>query len=383
MEEKEGVGAWNIKNAKKAIMKALEEAWDSETMEKPYSELSNFAECIVYALEGIWLSKKLKKTGIKRRYLVSMDIENGKLQWQLIGNEAQADELPGPEPNLHLLFKFSSKFFIMLHIGYHVSIAGSIDLSFDRAKELGCTAMQIFVTNPRGWSMKELSKEEVEKFVEKKAYGIEPVAHMPYLPNLASPKKSVYDKSIKALEENIERCNMLEISYLVVHLGSTLGVEEKALDRVSNAISKCIDKYDGMLLLENEAGQRNSVGSKLEELKEIYERISSRKLGFCLDTCHAFESGYDIRDQKVVSNIEKTLGRSNIKAIHLNDAKYPLGSGKDRHQNIGLGYIGEDGFSSFFKNRWVVEKEIILETPYSKEISPKEELSLAIKLAGF
>ena len=230
--------------------------------------------------------------------------------------------------------------------------------------------------------MSTLSKEEKELFVEKeKSYGIDVVAHMPYLPNLASPKEDVYKASIEALKLNIARCNELGIKYLVTHLGSTIGVNEHAIESVANAIASCIDSYYGTLLLENEAGQLNSVGSRLEELKSISKLVSSKKIGYCLDTCHVFESGYDIAKKEVVAEIANVLGKDNIKVIHLNDAKYPLGSGKDRHENIGFGYIGNEGFRSFFSNKWPAEKIIILETPYSDKISPDEELSLARKLA--
>ncbi len=268
----------------------------------------------------------------------------------------------------------------MLRIGYHVSIAKSIDLAFDRAKELGCTALQLFVTNPRSWKMKELSEEEKKLFVEKEK--IPAVAHMPYLPNLASPREDVYKASIEAMKANMARCNELKIPYLVTHLGSTLGSSKKeSIEKVASAIGECIDGYEGTLLMENEAGQRNSVGSKIEEMKEIYEIVGSGKLGFCFDTCHAFEAGYDISNAETMQSISKVLGKERIKVIHLNDAKYPLGSGKDRHANIGLGYIGIEGFRHFFDNRWISEKIIILETPYSKKITPQEELELAKSLA--
>jgi len=385
-----GVEAWPYtKKTKYKLVTALEAMWKEagrarkshvkkDEVQIDYASLADIARCTMGIVEATVLSKKLKNSGTNRKYEANVYIEDGKVAWQLTGNS----ELPGPGPVLHPIFKVLNLLFIMLRIGYHVSIAKSIDLSFDRAKELRCTAMQIFVTNPRSWKMSTLGKEEKELFVEKeKSYGIEVVAHMPYLPNLASPKEKVYKASINALKLNMARCNELDIKYLITHLGSTIGVNEHAVERVANAIANCIDGYDGMLLLENEAGQLNSVGSKLEELKSISNLVSSKKIGYCLDTCHAFESGYDIAKREVVAEIANKLGKDRIKVIHLNDAKYPLGSGKDRHENIGFGYIGNEGFRSFFSNKWPAERIIILETPYSDKISPDEELSLAKKLA--
>ena len=385
-----GVEAWPYtKKTKYKLVTALEAMWKEaggarkshvkkDEVQIDYASLADIARCTMGIVEATVLSKKLKKSGINRKYEATIYIENGKVAWQLTGNP----ELPGPGPVLHPIFKVLNIISIMLRIGYHVSIAKSIDLSFDRAKELTCTAMQLFVTNPRSWKMSTLSKEEKELFVEKeKSYSIDVVAHMPYLPNLASPKEDVYKASIEALKLNIARCNELGIKYLVTHLGSTIGVNEHAIESVANAIASCIDGYNGTLLLENEAGQLNSVGSRLEELKSISDFISSKKIGYCLDTCHVFESGYNIAKKEVVAEIANVLGKDNIKVIHLNDAKYPLGSGKDRHENIGFGYIGNEGFRSFFSNKWPAEKIIILETPYSDKISPDEELSLARKLA--
>lgn len=394
MEDAKGSGAWPYTNlAKRRLVTALEEMWREaekgkykrsrvEEEEIDYATLAEMARCIMSAVEVVVASRKMKSAGAKREYRLYIEIENGKVAWQLTGDEAEADELPGPGPVPHLIFKVSILIFIMLRIGYHVSIAKSIDLSFDRAKELGCTAMQLFVTNPRSWTMKRLSKEEKERFIEKQSYNISAVAHMPYLPNLASPREEVYKESKRALKENIERCNELGINMLITHLGSTLGEEKDPSKKVAEAIGEYIDIFEGTILLENEAGQRNSVGSKMEELKDIYDLLKSNKVGFCFDTCHAFASGYDIRDTRIMKKIERLLGKERIKVVHLNDAKYPLGSGKDRHQNIGLGYIGEEGFRRFFENRWLAEKNIILETPYSSEISPYEELALARKLAG-
>ncbi|MDE1854931.1 MAG: deoxyribonuclease IV [Candidatus Micrarchaeota archaeon] len=252
-------------------------------------------------------------------------------------------------------------------IGYHVSIAGTYDLALDRAKEIGCTCMQIFPSNPRGWAVKELSEKEMYNFRAKaKAFDINPVfVHMPYLPNLASPKDDVYAKSKEAMIEALSRCNALGARYLIVHLGSHLGLgAEAGRERVAAAVNE-MERHAGnaTILLENEAGQRNSVGSKLDELVDIYNRVGHKQIGFCLDTCHVFAAGYDISKREVAQEVTDTLGMERIHCLHLNDAKYPLGSGLDRHADIGFGRIGRSGFENFFKVDGMKEKPMIMETP--------------------
>ncbi len=268
----------------------------------------------------------------------------------------------------------------MLRIGYHISIAGSFDLAFDRAKSINCTTMQIFPSNPRSWSIKELKEEEIESFREKvRTYDISPViAHMPYLPNLSSPDNRIYKKSVNALCDVADQCRLLGISIIVMHIGSHKGTGvEKGLERVAKALNSSAEKLEGLnILFENGANQKNSVGSKLEELKKLKESVSIES-GFCFDTCHAFAAGYDIRKEETIELIDSVLGIENIKAIHMNDAKYGLGSGKDRHENIGFGYIGIEGFKTFFTRKEFRMKPIIMETPISGKISAIEEMKVA------
>lgn len=276
----------------------------------------------------------------------------------------------------------------MLRIGYHVSIAGSIDLAFDRAKEVGCTAMQVFLSNPRGWSVKTLEKEEIQAFRAKdRSFGIAPVfAHMTYLPNIASPNNSAYKKSVAALESALQRCDLLGIRYLIIHLGSHLGKgREVGFDRAIGALREVENRdKEIMLLLENEAGQRNSIGSRLEDLVDLHARISKEvneiDVGFCLDTCHVFEAGYDIRNKEVVSEVFDELGEENVRVIHLNDARFDLGRAVDRHENIGLGFIGKDGFRTFLRHKAVRGKPLIMETPMRSTRTDRQEIDLVRRL---
>lgn len=261
-----------------------------------------------------------------------------------------------------------------MQIGCHVSISGSIDKAVDNAIERECSAFQIFTRNPRGWHAKELSETDIKNFKDKlKASKIDRLAtcaHMPYLPNLSSPKKDGFEKSVKSLVEEVKRCGKLGIPYLVTHLGSHLGTgEEEGIKRLVQALTTAGQvKNDVMILLENTAGQKNSVGSGFEQLGEIFRMLKpAKKFGVCLDTCHAFVSGYDLRTEKGVKEtfkeFEKHVGMENLKILHLNDAKGDIGCNLDRHYHIGLGNIGEEGMKAVIKLISKKKIPIVLETP--------------------
>jgi deoxyribonuclease IV len=261
-----------------------------------------------------------------------------------------------------------------MQIGCHVSISGSIDKAVDNAVERECSAFQIFTRNPRGWHAKELSETDIKNFKGKlKASKIDRLAtcaHMPYLPNLSSPKKDGFEKSVKSLVEEVERCGKLGIPYLVTHLGSHLGTgEEEGIKRLIEALTTAGQvKNDVVILLENTAGQKNSVGSGFEQLGEIFRKLKpAKKFGVCLDTCHAFVSGYDLRTEKGVKEtfkeFEKHVGMENLKILHLNDAKGDIGCNLDRHYHIGLGNIGEEGMKAVIKLISKKKIPIVLETP--------------------
>ena len=256
----------------------------------------------------------------------------------------------------------------------HVSISGRVDQAPERAKELGCDTFQMFTRNPRGWRFSKLKSDEVAEFRRKaNEFGFIPVVtHMPYLPNLSSPRKIIYNKSVKSLSAEMERCADLAIPYVVTHLGSHLGKGvEIGLERIISAVNTAISENvsnEVMLLLENTAGTKNSMGSSFEDVKKILDGIEQKnRVGLCFDTAHAFAAGYDLRTIEAVDEtlrrFDRVLGIDRLKVIHLNDSKGELGSGRDRHEHIGLGYIGENGFSSFLKHQSVKDLPIILETP--------------------
>ena len=198
----------------------------------------------------------------------------------------------------------------MLRIGYHVSISGGLELSFDRAEEVGCTSMQIFLGGPRNWNLRGISKDEIGKFSRRAGSAdVRPViVHMPYLPNLASPHMEIFEKSLESLSAHAQRCGELGIRYLVAHLGSSMGKgKDEGIRNVVNAINSAEIPKGVTLLMENQARHQNSVGASLEDLRGIYSGIVRKNVGFCIDTCHLFASGYDIRDANTVEQIDKAL----------------------------------------------------------------------------
>ncbi|MEM3591607.1 MAG: deoxyribonuclease IV [Candidatus Bathyarchaeia archaeon] len=278
-----------------------------------------------------------------------------------------------------------------MRIGFHMSIYGSVDKAVDRALEIGCNTLQIFTRNPRGWTARPLREEEIKAFIIKvERNDIRPVfSHMPYLSNLASPRNEIYTKSIETLITEMGRCERLKIPYLVTHLGSHLGRgARKGLERIVKAIDEAFSSFGGrvMLLLENTAGSRNSVGGRLSDLQYIIERSSyPDKIGICFDTCHAFAAGYDLRTEEkievVIREIDGTVGFTKLKLVHLNDSRGDLNSRIDRHEHIGLGKIGEKGFRSILRSKFA-SLPLILETPKNSVRSDLENLMKVKELAG-
>lgn len=259
-----------------------------------------------------------------------------------------------------------------MRVGFHISIHGSVDLAVDRAAELGCNTFQIFTRNPRQWYASKLSSEIAKAFSDKvQMHQMEPVfAHMPYLPNLASPRDEVYEKSVATIVAELKRCQQLNIPYLVTHLGSHLGAGiQTGYHRLVDGINQALKSTGGevRLLLENTAGTRNSMGSTLEDIQHIIERLSSpERVGVCFDTSHAFAAGYDLRSEETVETtvckIDEIIGFEKLKLVHLNDSRGGFNSGIDRHEHIGMGMIGEEGFRCILASR-LGNLPMIMETP--------------------
>lgn len=279
-----------------------------------------------------------------------------------------------------------------MQIGCHVSISGSIDKAVDNAVKRKCSAFQIFTRNPRGWNAKKLTDSGISNFKGKlndsEIDRLATCAHMPYLPNLATPNKEPFEKSVKTLVDEVKRCGDLGIPFLVTHLGSHLGTgEEAGIKRLVKGLKMAGEvKNDVTILLENTAGQKNSVGSDFDQLAEIFFQLKpSKKFGICLDTCHAFVSGYDLRTEKAVKSTFKkfdaVVGFEHLKILHLNDAKGELGCNLDRHYHIGLGNIGEEGLSAVIKTANGKKIPIVLETPIDDVRDDFENIAKAKELA--
>ncbi|WP_292365315.1 MULTISPECIES: deoxyribonuclease IV [unclassified Methanoculleus] len=281
----------------------------------------------------------------------------------------------------------------MVLVGCHVSIAGSIDRAVGRALDAGCDTFQIFSRNPRGWKAKDLDPGVAGAFrAAVSSSGIGPaVDHMPYLPNPASPDAGIYEKSVAALAEELRRCAILGIPYLVTHLGHHRGAGTAAgQERVVAAINRAFadaGESDVMLLLENTAGEKNSVGTTVDDLSRIVEGIDAKeRVGICFDTCHAFAAGYDLRTEDgvdaVFAELDDAIGLASLRVVHLNDCKGDLGSGLDRHEHIGLGSIGEEGFRHILRHSAVRSLPLICETPVDERRGDAGNIAKVRELAG-
>jgi deoxyribonuclease-4 len=277
-------------------------------------------------------------------------------------------------------------------LGFHVSISESIPLAVDRAVELGCTTFQIFTRNPRGWAFKPLVPEEARLFSEKrkKAGFKEIVAHMPYLPNLAASAGPFQKLSRASLKAEVARCSMLEVDYVVAHIGSHMG--KGTMVGIKNVVAACNEALDSnpggsTLLIETMAGQTNSVGSRFEELRLILDGVrDSERMGVCVDTCHIFAAGFDLSSAPAV---ERTMGlfgdivgKDRLKVVHLNDSVGPLGGGLDRHEHIGIGQIGEKGFRAFLRYKGIAKLPILMEVPVDDRRQDAENMKVVRRLIG-
>lgn len=278
----------------------------------------------------------------------------------------------------------------MVKVGVHVSIAGSLDFAVDRARDAGCDVFQMFSRNPRGWAYQPIAPSVVEAFRSKiKITGLLPVDHMPYLPNLASPKPDIYEKSVATLAAELDRCELLGIPYLVTHLGHHLGDGMAGgRSRVIHAINTALANTGGstMLLLENTAGEKNSVGSSFEHIHGILDGIDNKEhVGICFDTCHAFAAGYELRTEdgiaETLGQLDEAFGLDKLRLIHLNDTKGDRGSGLDRHEHIGLGCIGSEGFHHILHNKVFSRLPLVCETPVDERRDDRGNIEIVRKLA--
>jgi deoxyribonuclease-4 len=280
-----------------------------------------------------------------------------------------------------------------MKIGFHVSISGGFSKSAERAYELGCSCMQIFSRNPRGWTVKPLDKDDIVEFKKlREKWDIAPVfVHTNYLINLASSKPDLYQKSIEHFVIDLERTEHLGAEYLVTHLGSASGQDaEWMIERVAAALNMAMKLHPpkAVILLENTAGEKGDVGYTLEQVQEVIARLDdSAHIGICYDTCHGFAAGYDIRSKKDVGalakKIESTVGLKRLRGMHLNDCLRDFSSHVDRHWHIGEGKIGLDGFKILVNHPAFKDVPKIMETPKeTEEDDPRNMKTVKNLIAG-
>lgn len=265
-----------------------------------------------------------------------------------------------------------------LDFGTHASAAGGVDKALQRASDVGATSCQIFSKNERQWRAKPLEPAVVERFhAERERTGIrQMVVHDSYLINLASPKEDLREKSMAAFRDELKRCGELAIRYLVTHPGAHTGsgVEEgirqfaESLNRVHDAMPAS----QAITCLETTAGQGTTLGSSFEELAAIIDQVEAKeRVGVCFDTCHTFAAGYDIRTEEgvnaVMEEFDRVIGLDRLMVLHLNDSKNDIGTNKDRHDHIGEGYIGPEGFRAIVNYPRLKGIPAILETEKDTE----------------
>ena len=275
-------------------------------------------------------------------------------------------------------------------LGAHESVAGGIEKAFDRIVEVGGEALQIFTRNQRQWQAPPMKKEEVALF--RSAWGNTgwmPVAsHASYLINLASSDFVKAEKAVKALVAELLRCSQLGIEYIVIHPGShggdgvELGLENVVKNLDAAFVEADITSHKTRLLLETTAGQGTGLGSRFEELSWLLQQSRyGAHLGVCVDTCHIFAAGYDLRDpvsyQQTFALLDDTVGLQHVYFFHLNDSKKECGSKVDRHEHIGRGCIGLEGFRQLVNDARFKDLPMTLETPKGKDLEEdKENLQL-------
>ena len=267
-----------------------------------------------------------------------------------------------------------------MRLGAHMSIAGGVANAFDRGERAGCEAMAIFLKNNNQWAGKPLTDEDRLMFRRRqRETKIRPVvAHNGYLINLCSPNEAIARRSFEAMLDELRRAEFLGVGDLALHPGAPqeLG-EAEGLRRVAEALSALIEQTPGSrvrLLLETTAGQGSTLGWKFEHLAELIERTRGRRrLGVCLDTCHIFNAGYDIRSTRAyeatMREFDRVVGLRRIRAFHLNDSKTAFAARRDRHEHIGRGQIGLEGFRHLVNDERFAPLPGILETPKGEDLA--------------
>lgn len=267
-------------------------------------------------------------------------------------------------------------------LGAHLSTAGGLWTVFDRAVEARADAIQIFTKNKGMWAARPLGDEEVRLFRSRarEAPRRPLFAHAAYLINLASPVEAIRRRSIDALRIEVERCEILGIPHLVLHPGCHMGEgESKGIRLAASGLNEVIRSTRGFgarILLEVSSGQGSSICRRLESLAALVERVrDAERTGACLDTCHLFAAGYDLRTvegyEATLDEIERHVGLDRVLCVHTNDSKRELGSRVDRHEHIGRGLLGKDAFRMLVNDSRLERIPLVLELPPENDMNRK------------
>lgn len=280
-------------------------------------------------------------------------------------------------------------------IGAHMSVAGGLHLSFERAVKVGCQTMQIFTKSNRQWNAKPITEEDVAAW--QKARAANPVwpvlTHDSYLINLASPNPEIWEKSVAAFIDELARSAMLDIPYLVTHAGAHMSSGEQAgIQRLADTLNRVFRESEAsekvMILLETNAGQDTAIGYKFEHWGEVLAKLDKpERVGICFDTCHVFAAGYDLTTlesySQTMADFDKYIGLDKLKAFHVNDSKKGLGCRVDRHEAIGQGAMGLEPFRFLMNDPRFADIPKVLETPKGPDgVEDIENLAQLRNLVG-
>jgi deoxyribonuclease-4 len=277
-----------------------------------------------------------------------------------------------------------------MRFGFHVSISGGFRKVIARAVQRECETIQIFSRNPRAWKYRPLNEDDLMVFVqEAKEHDIQPIfVHMPYLVNLASADRGLFERSVKSLIEGLGRSARIEAPFLIMHVGSSPDPDQ-GLKQMVKGIDQALSKISNevMLLLENTAGGGGELGHDFSQLRTILDGIGHRKrTGIVLDTAHAFAAGYDLQTRdavnRTISELDRFVGLDRLYLIHLNDSKTGCGSRSDRHWHIAKGMIGP-GMSHILRHPALRHLPFIMETPRKALKDDQMNMKMAKKLAGY
>jgi deoxyribonuclease-4 len=268
-----------------------------------------------------------------------------------------------------------------MKIGAHISTQGGLHTAFDRAAAIGAECVQVFESAPQQWGTARLTDEQIDEFRAKAAdSALTPILiHGKYLMNLASADPKIFKTSASTLRSSLNIAGRIGAVGVIFHTGSHKGMGlEAVFEQICSAARDVLAETpeNTWMIFENSAGQGGTIGSKFEDLGQIIKRIDNPRAKVCIDTCHAFASGYDLSNkagvEAMVMELDTHVGLANVAAIHCNDSKTDLGAGRDLHENIGEGKIGRAGFEAIVAHKAFANVPLILEVPgYKLDGAPK------------